>query len=108
MNKFETFVLIAALMAVLYATGAFADGVIQFPQGPTVLKYTPCTSAKVLALVVPELHTQLKAAAMLWDGVPYEACWVQPGGESGDIFLVAEDGSYGAVPRHLVKFDLEV
>ena len=87
---------------------AFADGVIQFPQGPTVLKYTPCVSEKVLTLIPPELHSRFKAAAMMWEGKPYEACWVQPGGMTKDVYLIAEDGSSGIVPRRLIAFDLEV
>lgn len=90
-------ILIALLVA---ATPVWADsGILRFQTKDmtVVLHKTPCTDAKSLSIVRPEMRSRFFAADLTWKGAAIKGCW-SPLPDSAEVFMIDETGDYGMLP----------
>lgn len=63
----------------------------------------PCTDAKVLQALPPELRPRSHAATGTYQGEVFGVCWLWNDDESAAV-VIWDDGGFFAVPRSLLKF----
>lgn len=87
---------VALLCAALIAAPAFAADLVAYNGRDSVrLADSPCQSEQVLTHVLPQMHSQFRAATAVVDGRTYAACWRVMGPAA---HLLYEDGDQGLIP----------
>ena len=91
------------LMPVAVVMAQTPDATIKMPRGSITLQQTPCTDAKVIALLNAEFVPQFRQAKVVWDGKPLAACWAIDPAAPSFVFLIDETGDNGMIPLKAFK-----
>lgn len=84
-----------ALCVAAFATTAHADMIASNGNDRVRLTDKPCTTAKVLEMINPILHSRVRQASATVGAKSYLACWMVLGEHAA---LLYEDGDQGRIP----------